>query len=198
MDLVFATNNRHKLQEIRTLVNQRYHILGLSDVGITTEIPEDFLTLEQNASQKARFIYDKWKLNCFADDTGLEVKALDGEPGVFSARYSRTGVPVFPDMDVVAGNIHKLLLKLRDSNDRSARFRTVVSLIIGGDEFQFEGTVAGRIIASPRGSLGFGYDPVFIPEGYELTFAEMQLSEKNLISHRARAMSGLVEFLNNR
>lgn len=196
MELVFATNNLHKLKEIRDLVNENYRILGLSDIGIRTEIPEDHPSLEKNASQKAWFIFNKTKMNCFADDTGLEVASLKGEPGVYSARYSRTGYPVFPDMDVVEGNIHKLLLSLGDKTDRSARFRTVISLIINGREFTFEGIVEGKILKQPRGNSGFGYDPVFEPAGYTETFAEMDLSEKNRISHRARAMGRLVEFLN--
>ncbi len=198
MELVFATNNRHKLTEIRNLLGRKHRILSLDDVGIHTEIPEDFPTLEQNASQKAWFIYHASNKNCFADDTGLEVDALAGEPGVYSARYSRTGEPAFPDMEIVEGNIHKLLLKLKDRKERSARFRTLICLIIGGEEYIFEGRVEGKIIDYPRGSGGFGYDPVFVPEGYHQTFAEMDLAEKNKISHRANAMNKLVEFLRNR
>ena len=195
MKLVFATNNVHKLHEIRELLTGKYTISGLGEAGITTEIPEDFPTLEQNASQKAWFIYNSLKLNCFADDTGLEVKSLNGEPGVYSARYSRTGDPVFPGMEITEGNIHKLLLQLRGTTERSARFRTVIDLIIDGEEFSFEGTVNGRITEEPRGLSGFGYDPVFIPDGYDLTFAEMDLSEKNRISHRSAAVRKLIQFL---
>ncbi len=195
MELVFATNNQHKLKEIRDKVGEKFQIKSLTEVGITTEIPEDFPTLEQNASQKARFIFERCKMSCFADDTGLEVDSLNGEPGVFSARYSRTGDPVFPEMDVVTGNIHKLLLKLKDKTDRTAQFRTVISLILNGVEYQFEGTVKGKIIENLYGNGGFGYDPVFVPDGYYKTFAEMKLAEKNKISHRAKAVSALVEFL---
>ncbi len=198
MELVFATNNLHKLQEIRNLVSEGCLIKSLSDVGISTSIPEDYPTLEENAAQKAWYIYNQSGLNCFADDTGLEVDALGGEPGVYSARYSRIGDLVFPEMDVVAGNIHKLVLRLKEKTDRTARFRTVISLIINGEEFAFEGRVEGRIIDTPRGKLGFGYDPVFVPDGYQQTFAEMDLSEKNRISHRARAMKKLVGFLEER
>ena len=197
MELVFATNNTHKLKEIRDKVGSKYHILGLSEVGISTEIPEDYPTLEQNASQKAWFIYKRCKKDCFADDTGLEVNALNGEPGVYSARYSRTGDLVFPDMEVVKGNIHKLLLKLKDETDRSARFRTVISLILKGKEYRFEGIARGKIIENLYGSGGFGYDPIFLPEGYFKTFAEMNLAEKNKISHRAKAVAALVDFLND-
>lgn len=196
MDLIFATNNKHKIREIRSLVNEKIRILSLEEAGISVEIPEDHETLEENALQKAKFIYDRTGKNCFADDTGLEVHALDGEPGVYSARYSRIGDIRFPEMDIVEGNIHKLLLKLRNIKNREARFRTVISLIIDGQEFRFEGIAPGNILDKPMGKEGFGYDPVFQPEGSNLSFAEMSLLDKNRLSHRAKAMEKLVNFLN--
>lgn len=195
MQLVFATNNLYKLEEIADLLEEKFHLLGLKDLDITEEIPEDHDTLEANASQKAWYIFDKTGKNCFADDTGLEVDALDGAPGVYSARYSRMGHPTFPEMEPAQGNIKKLLLKLHDSRERSARFRTVISLVFNRKEYQFEGVVEGRITESVFGGGGFGYDPIFIPEGYDITFAEMDLSLKNQISHRARAVKQLVDFL---
>lgn len=196
MDIVFATNNRHKLEEISAMLSDRFRMLGLGDLDIVEEIPEDHDTLEENASQKARYIYERTGRNCFADDTGLEVKALGGEPGVYSARYSRIGSPVFPEMDPVEGNIKKLLLALDGKSDRRARFRTVISLILDGKEHLFEGICEGRITESPSGTEGFGYDPIFKPDGYELSFAEMEPEEKNKISHRGKAVQALVQFLN--
>jgi XTP/dITP diphosphohydrolase len=198
MKLVFATNNPHKLEEIGALLGKHYQILGLKDLQLEEEIPEDHLTLEENASQKAWYIYDRSGLNCFADDTGLEVDALDGAPGVFSARYSRIGDPVFPDMEPSAGNIRKLLLQMEGKKQWTARFRTVIALVLDGKEYQFIGVVEGHITGAPSGSRGFGYDPVFIPSGYETTFAEMDLSLKNRISHRGRAVKQLVDFLKSR
>ncbi|MFW5644461.1 MAG: RdgB/HAM1 family non-canonical purine NTP pyrophosphatase [Bacteroidota bacterium] len=196
MKLIFATNNIHKLTEIRSLVNDSITILSLKDAGINTEIPEDYETLEENARQKAGFIYDITETNCFADDTGLEVSALNGEPGVYSARYSRIGDLRFPDMEVTEANIHKLLLKLSNISNRKARFRTVISLILDKQEFKFEGIVEGTILKTPRGKDGFGYDPVFQPEGSDRSFAEMSLLEKNRLSHRGKAVEKLVDFLN--
>ena len=195
MELIFATNNSHKLKEIRSLAGDRIQILSLADVGIVSEIPEDFDTLEENARQKARFIYEKTGMNCFADDTGLEVFALNGEPGVYSARYSRIGDIQFPEMEIVEGNIHKLLLKLRKARNRNAQFKTFISLIIDGNENIFEGVVKGTILNEKRGNDGFGYDPIFLPENSNMSFAEMSLSEKNRISHRGRALEKLVNFL---
>lgn len=196
MNLVFATNNRHKIEEISQILGNSFNLLGLPDLDIREEIPEDYETLEENAMQKARYIYDRSNISCFADDTGLEVDALGGEPGVYSARYSRIGSPVYDSEDITGDNIKKLLEKLAGKENRSARFRTVIVLIMKGREYKFEGVVPGRIIESPRGTMGFGYDPVFIPEGYEITFAEMGISEKNRISHRARAVNNLIKFLN--
>ena len=195
MEIVFATNNRHKLEEISAKLGPHWKILGLKELGLDQDIPEDHDTLEANASQKAWYIYEKTGKPVFADDTGLEVEALDGEPGVYSARYSRMGSPVFPEMEISAGNIRKLLLKLKDNPRRKARFRTVIALIIDGREHQFEGIVEGEITRAPSGSDGFGYDPVFRPAGHEQTFAEMALEEKNRISHRGKAVEALVHFL---
>ena len=194
-ELVFATNNPHKLNEIRELLKDRFAVTGLRDRGIREDIPEEQETLEGNALQKARYIYEKYRFNCFADDTGLEVDALGGAPGVYSARYSRMGKPVYDTMEVTAGNIRKLLEKMNGESNRRARFRTVIALIMGGQEYLFEGEVPGHIATSPSGEEGFGYDPVFHPDGYDCSFAEMDLSLKNRISHRANAMRRLVEFL---
>ena len=196
MQLVFATNNLHKLEEIRALLGDSFQLLGLKDLQIDEEIREDHDTLEENASQKAWYINERTGLNCFADDTGLEVDALDGAPGVYSARYSRMGQPTFPEMEPAQGNIRKLLLKMEDVIKRSARFRTVISLVLNGKEYQFEGVVEGAITELVSGAKGFGYDPIFTPVGYDITFAEMDLSLKNQISHRARAVRQLVDFLN--
>lgn len=196
MEIVFATNNRHKLEEISAMLSHKYKVLGLSDLDIKEEIPEDHDTLEENASQKAWYIYHKSGRNCFADDTGLEVDVLGGAPGVYSARYSRIGTPVFPELSPAEGNIKKLLLEMNGITDRQARFRTVISLILDGVEHRFEGTCEGTITERESGSEGFGYDPVFRPSGSSSTFAEMKAEEKNKISHRARAVEVLVQFLN--
>jgi len=188
--LVFATNNEHKLHEIQSMLGSRFHLLSLADIGCTDEIPETCDTLEGNASQKARFIYEKFGLNCFADDTGLEVEALDMAPGVYSARYAG------PQRDS-ADNMQKLLFELDKIKNRNARFRTVISFIMNGSETLFEGTVEGQILKEPRGKLGFGYDPVFQPNGFDVSFAEMELNEKNEISHRGRAFTKLINFLKN-
>ncbi len=188
MELAFATNNLHKINEISSLLNNSFRILSLDEIGFAGEIPEDCSTLEGNASQKAWFIHHKYQLNCFADDTGLEVDALNGEPGVYSARYAGSGRS-FDD------NMTKLLEKMTKINDRNARFRTVISLVIDHRELQFEGIVRGEILRERRGSQGFGYDPIFRPEGYDLSFAEMNLEEKNKISHRGRAFNKMVSYL---
>jgi len=195
MDIVFATNNLHKLEEIGALLGEKFHLIALKDLNIMEDLPEDHETLEENASQKAWYIYDRTGHDCFADDTGLEVDALKGAPGVYSARYSRMGHPTFPDMDAAEGNIKKLLIEMEGEKQRSARFRTVIALVLGGKEYQFEGVVDGWITESGSGAKGFGYDPVFRPDGYEITFAEMDLPLKNQISHRARAMALLVQML---
>jgi XTP/dITP diphosphohydrolase len=195
MEIVFATNNLHKLGEISAMLSHKFRILGLNDLGITEEIPEDHETLEENASQKAWYIYERTGRNCFADDTGLEVRALRGAPGVYSARYSRMGSPVFPELPSVEGNLKKLLLEMEGVADRKARFRTVISLILDGKEHRFEGVCEGVITEATSGSEGFGYDPLFKPEGYASSFAEMEPEEKNQISHRAKAVHELVQFL---
>ena len=195
MEIVFATNNLHKLEEISLMLGGNFQLLGLKDLNISEEIPEDHETLEENASQKAWYIYNRTGKNCFADDTGLEVSALNGAPGVYSARYSRMGEPAFPDMEPAEGNIRKLLLEMEGVAEREARFRTVIALILNGVECQFEGIVEGVITLGSSGAKGFGYDPVFRPEGYDKTFAEMDLEIKNRISHRAKAVLKLIEFL---
>ena len=188
MKLVFATNNKHKIREISDLLDDRFEVTGLADTGITEDIPEDADNLADNAMFKARYVHERTGLNVFADDTGLEVDALGGAPGVYSARYAGTSKDP-------SDNIIKLLKELEGVEDRKARFRTVIALIYDNSEYLFEGKVEGEIIKMRRGAGGFGYDPVFIAEGYDMTFAEIPLSEKNKISHRAMAMRKLIEFL---
>jgi XTP/dITP diphosphohydrolase len=188
MELVFATNNQHKLKELQSILGNRFKLLSLQDIGCQEEIPEEQPTLEGNARQKAFYIFDKYGYSCFADDTGLEIEALNGEPGVYSARYAG-------DSKDSQANMDKVLQKLEKINKRNARFRTVISLVLNGNEKQFEGIVEGEIIRQKKGSSGFGYDPVFLPVGCEKTFAEMNMKEKNRISHRARAVQKLVEYL---
>lgn len=188
--LVFATNNAHKLSEMQRIVGENFDILSLADIGCADEIPENENTLEGNALAKARWIKERYGFNCFADDTGLEVEALNGDPGVKSARYASDTAH-----DSVA-NMQLLLKNLADAKNRVARFRTVIALIDDTGEHLFEGIVNGQITDSPIGENGFGYDPVFMPEGYNLTFAQLDTDIKNSISHRARATAGLLEFLN--
>ena len=188
MKIVFATNNAHKLGEVRQVVGDKFDIVSLRECGIVEDIPENEPTLEGNALVKARYIYNRTGLDCFADDTGLEVDALGGEPGVRSARYATDG------HDDEA-NKRLLLERLQGAEDRAAQFRTAVALIIGGKEYLFEGIVRGEIASEERGEGGFGYDPLFFPEGSELTFAQMSGEEKNAISHRGRAVRKLAEFL---
>lgn len=188
MRLCFATNNKHKIKEIAALLGNTYRLLSLEDIGCEVELPEDQDTLEGNSLQKARYVYDHFQVDCFADDTGLEVAALDGAPGIFSARYAG------PAKDPKA-NMALLLKNLADQSDRSAQFRTVITLIIDGKQVQFEGIVKGKITHHHRGDEGFGYDPIFIPEGYSKTFAEMSQDEKNRISHRGLAIQKLVKYL---
>lgn len=190
MELIFATNNRHKADEIKSVLSGELKIITLHEAGIDKDIPEPFETLEANASAKSRAIFEMTGKDCFSEDTGLEVSCLNGEPGVKSARYAG-------ENRSFDANIEKLLANLEGRTDRGARFRTVISLLIGGRETLFEGTCEGRIIEEKRGSGGFGYDPVFIPEGSELTFAEMDMMEKNRFSHRKKATEKLVAFLNN-
>lgn len=186
--IVFATNNAHKLAEVRAVLGEGYELVTLKEVGITEDIPETGTTLDENASIKARYVFERTGLDCFADDTGLEVEALGGAPGVHSARYATDG------HDFKANN-RKLLAELQGVDNRRARFRTVVSLIRKGVEQQVEGIVEGTIATAESGAEGFGYDPLFIPEGYDRTFAEMSAEEKNAISHRGRAVAALVEIL---
>jgi XTP/dITP diphosphohydrolase len=188
MRLVIATNNIHKINEIRHLLNERIELLSLSDIGCQIHIPETEKTIEGNAAQKAFFIYERFKINCFADDTGLEIEALNGEPGVFSARYAGENCS-FED------NIRKVLTAMQGKENRSARFKTVIALIINGKLKTFEGIVEGTIRKDKKGGNGFGYDPIFQPAGSEMTFAEMSLEEKNIISHRAIALQKLVNYL---
>lgn len=189
MELVFATNNQHKIKEISPLINGSFRLLSLNDIKCFEEIPETSETIAGNASQKSQYIWKKFSINCFADDTGLEIEALNGEPGVYSARYAGKACS-FQD------NIDKVLDKMQGESNRKARFRTVISLIIDGNELQFEGIVNGTIPTEKKGVDGFGYDPIFQPEGYDITFAEMTLEEKNQISHRGIATRKLVDILN--
>lgn len=190
MDLVFVTNNQHKIKEIKSLIDKSFNILSLEDIGFEGDVPETNPTIEGNASQKSFYIYNKYKINCFADDTGLEIKSLNGRPGVYSARYAG-------DECDSKKNMKRVMEELLGKDDRSARFRTIISLIINGEEKTFEGIVNGQILSRKKGKDGFGYDPIFLPDGYDLSFAEMSLDEKNKISHRARATKRLVEYLNS-
>ena len=188
--LVVATNNAHKLKEIADILDEKIELLSLKDINCHVDIPETADTLEGNARQKALYIYKNYGMDCFADDTGLEVEALNGAPGVFSARYAGE------DHDSEA-NMQKLLRELKGKENRKAQFRTAICLIMNGKEYLFEGIVKGKIIEEKRGVTGFGYDPIFVPEGYDLTFAEPGNDIKNTISHRARAVEKLCLFLNN-
>ena len=186
--IVFATNNAHKLEEIRAILGEDFQVLGLSDIGCNEDIPETADTLEGNAEIKARYVKEHYGYDCFADDTGLEVEALGGAPGVYSARYAGPGHDS-------AANVALLLKNLEGKSDRAARFRTVIALVEGDKITLVDGVVEGRIIDELRGDNGFGYDPIFVPEGYDKTFAEMDSKEKNSISHRARATAGLKNIL---
>jgi XTP/dITP diphosphohydrolase len=188
MTLVFASNNEHKIREINSLLGESFKLLSLHDINIFEDIPEQEPLIEGNALAKARYVFNATGLNVFADDTGLEISALNGQPGVHSARFAGE------DKNSSA-NIEKVLLMLGNKENREARFRTVIALILDKKEYLFEGIVNGKIIFSKRGSEGFGYDPIFIPEGKNSTFAEMDLEEKNSVSHRARAFEKLKEFL---
>ncbi|WP_426583422.1 RdgB/HAM1 family non-canonical purine NTP pyrophosphatase [Mucilaginibacter sp. R-33] len=187
--LVFATNNRHKLDEVSAKLNGAIQLLTLNDIGCYDDIEETGTTFKANASIKSHHVYAEYKLNCFGDDSGLEIYALNGEPGVYSARYAGAH-------GNHAANISKVLDNLKGETNRNARFRTVISLIWNGEEYFFEGTVEGSIRQELSGSGGFGYDPIFEPAGYDITFAEMSMEEKNAISHRAKAMEQLIAFLN--
>ena len=188
MKLVFATNNKHKLDEIRAILGDKIELLSLNEINCHDDIPETADTLQGNALIKARYIYDKFGMNCFADDTGLEVDSLGGEPGVYSARYA--GEECNPQ-----ANMNKLLDNLTGKTDRNAQFRTVIALIIDGEEKLFEGNVKGIISNEKMGDAGFGYDPIFIPEGFSESFAQMSSEMKNSISHRYRATEKLCKYL---
>ena len=188
MKLVFATNNRHKLEEVRAIVGNRVEVLSLNDIDCHDDIPETADTLQGNALIKARYIYEKYGMDCFADDTGLEVEELGGEPGVFSARYA--GEECNSE-----ANMQKLLHNLTGKNNRNAQFRTVIALIIKGEEKLFNGIVKGTITEEKRGNSGFGYDPIFVPEGFSESFAQMSGDMKNSISHRYRATEQLSNYL---
>ena len=205
MKIVFATNNKHKLDEIRSILGESIDVLSLKDIGCDADIPETGKTLDENAQQKAQYIYDNYHLDCFADDTGLEVDALNGAPGVYSARYANMEDPSAESHDAEA-NMSRLLRELGENNNRKARFRTVIALIRKKDVcpcgctsikeiHKFEGIVEGEIIRERRGGEGFGYDPIFQPDGYDKTFAELGMDIKNHISHRARATQKLAEYL---
>ena len=206
MKIVFATNNQHKLDEIRSILGDKFEIVSLADIGCHEDIPETGATLEENALMKAQYVYDHYHVSCFADDTGLEVEALNGAPGVYSARYASMSNDASASHDSEA-NMARLLRELENNNNRKARFRTVIALIEKKDVcpcgctsiklvHKFEGIVNGEIIREKRGGEGFGYDPIFQPEGYTETFAELGLDIKNKISHRARATQKLAEYLN--
>ncbi len=210
MKIVFATNNEHKLSEIRAILGPKFEVVSLADIGCHEDIPETGATLEENALMKAEYIYDKYHLSCFADDTGLEVEALNGAPGVYSARYASLESVATESQQTLShdseANMARLLRELENNNNRKARFRTVIALIQKKDVcpcgctsikliHKFEGIVNGEIIREKRGGEGFGYDPIFQPEGYTETFAELGADIKNKISHRARAVAKLAEFL---
>ena len=187
--IVFATNNAHKLNEVRAILGENIEVQSLKDIDCYDDIPETADTLEGNALLKARYIYERFGVDCFADDTGLEVEALNGAPGVFSARYAGG------EGHNSEANMQKLLKELEGVENRMAQFRTAIAVIVNGKEHLFEGIVKGNIIKVRKGTSGFGYDPVFVPEGYDKTFAELSAEQKNAISHRGRAVRKLAEFL---
>ncbi|MGM0503650.1 MAG: non-canonical purine NTP diphosphatase [Bacteroidota bacterium] len=188
MEIIFATNNHNKLKEVQQLLAPKINLLSLADVGITGDIPEDYLTLEENALQKARIVHQQTGKDCFADDTGLEIDALNGQPGVLSARYAG-------EEKDAEKNMQKVLRLLKNINNREAQFRTIIALIIQGKEYLFEGKVKGEILRNKQGREGFGYDPIFKPLGFEESFAQMNINLKNEISHRGKATAKLVHFL---
>lgn len=190
MKLVFATNNQHKIQEVQYILKNNFQVSGLTDINFNDELPETGNTLEENALQKARYINEKFMIDCFADDTGLEIEALNGRPGVFSARYAG-------EEKSAEKNIQKVLLEMKYLQNRNAYFKTIISLIINNTEYLFEGKVQGIISHELKGNYGFGYDPIFIPSGSGRSFAEMTIEEKNKISHRSIAVNKLAAFLND-
>ena len=191
MDLVFATNNKNKLKEIKHIIIDKINILSINDLNHSDDLEETGLTLKDNASQKARFIYKKFNKNCFADDSGLEILSLNNEPGVFSARYAGSNCSA-------DDNMNKVLKKLESIKNRNAIFKTVICLILDGKEYFFEGSIEGIITNEKIGHNGFGYDPIFRPDNFNLTFAQMSVNEKSKISHRAIAVSKFVKFINQR
>ena len=186
--IVFATNNQHKLSEVRNILSDDFEIISLKELGFNDDIPETGVTLAENASQKSHFIFEKFQVDCFSDDTGLEVEALNGVPGVYSARYAG-------EKATYEDNVNKLLFEMKGLTNRKAAFKTVISLILDGKEYLFEGKVEGEIVPVKRGGGGFGYDPVFLPAGFDKTFSEMSPEQKNKISHRGKATAKLVDFL---
>lgn len=196
MELVFATNNKHKIEEVQHLLQRspdglknKFQLLSLKDINCNEELPETGNTMEENALQKAKYVHEKLNVDCFADDTGLEINALNGRPGVYSARYSGEECSA-------KKNIKKVLEEMANATNRNASFKAIIALIINDKEYLFEGVIDGIILSNPRGKLGFGYDPIFQPKGYQKTFAEMTTEEKSKISHRAIAVKKLIEFLN--
>lgn len=190
LDLVFATHNNHKLEEVAAMIGSGLRLKSLTDIGCREDIEETGSTFVENAGIKSRYVYANYGMNCFADDSGLVIDALNGDPGVYSARYSGHRDPKI--------NLELVLSKMSDQQQRSASFVSVISLIWDGEEHVFEGKVSGKITLAPFGGGGFGYDPIFIPDGYEITFAEMDQEEKNRISHRAKAMDQLINFLKSK
>ena len=186
--IVFATNNAHKLSEVKSILSPDFEIISLKELNCFDDIPETADTLDGNALLKAEYIHSRFNIDCFADDTGLEIRALGGEPGVFSARYAG-------ENHDAEKNMEKVLRLLGDTDDRKAQFRTVIALIKNGETLFFEGKIEGRILKEPRGNEGFGYDPIFVPDGYDLSFAELGVEEKNKISHRALAVQQLIDYL---
>lgn len=191
MKLVFATNNLNKVKEIKAVLGGDIEVLSLEDIGCNEELPETQNTLMGNALQKAKYVAEKYGVNCFSDDTGLEVHALSGAPGVYSARYAG-------EQKSAEDNMSKLLIELSGKESRSARFKTVIALVLNQEEFVFEGIVEGEITKKKSGKEGFGYDPIFQPSGFSVTFSEMKMEEKNEISHRGKAVKSLADFLNSR
>jgi len=189
MQLVFATHNTHKLKELQEILGNSIKLISLTDLGVFDEIEETGTTIEENASLKAKYVSDKFGVNVFADDTGLEIESLNGEPGVISARYA--GEEKNP-----LRNMEKVLRLMQDKENKSARFRTIISLILNGKEYIFEGVINGQILEKPIGDNGFGYDPIFMPDGYTISFAQMDSETKNNISHRGKAVEKLIDFLN--
>jgi len=188
MKLIFATQNQNKLREVNAILGDSFELISLTDLQFLDELPETHQTLEENAEEKSRFVYDRFKINCFSEDTGLEIKALLGAPGVYSARYAG-------EKKIADDNIELVLKQLNREKNRKARFRTVISLILEGHNYFFEGITEGKILAERRGASGFGYDPIFVPDGFDRSYAEMNSETKNKISHRKRAIEKMRQFL---